>query len=81
MKCLSENGGKQSVKLNVCIDIIHFEEAGFLYQFLSLQDVGMDVYEIKNFRKRDGGKMIKADAHQIVQSGNKWAMLYAVKRT
>ena len=48
---------------------------------LLLQDVGMDVYEIKNFRKRDGGKMIKADAHQIVQSGNKWAMLYAVKRT
>ncbi len=45
-----------------------------------LRDIGMDVYEIRDFRKRDGGNIIAADENQIINNGYKTAMLYAVKR-
>ena len=45
-----------------------------------LRDIGMNVYEIEDFIKRDGGRMIKADENQIINNGYKTAMLYAVKR-
>ena len=47
---------------------------------LTLRDAGMDVYEVQDFRKRDGGKMIKADENRIAERGGSFAMLYAVKR-
>jgi len=47
---------------------------------LLLRDAGMDVYEIQDFRKRDGGKMVKADEDQIARRDKCDTMLYAVKR-
>ena len=32
---------------------------------LMLRDAGMDLYEILDFTKRDGGKIIKADKNRI----------------
>ncbi len=50
------------------------------YVISMLRDIGMDVYEIRDFRKRDGGNIITADENQIINTGYKTAMLYAVKR-
>jgi FkbM family methyltransferase len=47
---------------------------------LTLRDAGMDVYEVQDLMKRDGGKMIKADENRIAERGGMFAMLYAVKR-
>jgi len=47
---------------------------------LMLRDAGMDVYEIQDFKKRNGGKMLSADENRIARKGNRLAMLYAVKR-
>ncbi len=50
------------------------------YVVSMLRDIGMDVYEIENFRGRDGGRMIEADENKIARTNNREAMLYAVKR-
>lgn len=47
---------------------------------LMLRDAGMSVYEIQDFRQRHGSKIVKAEDNWIARSGNKEAMLYAVKR-
>lgn len=44
-----------------------------------LRDAGMNVYEITNFRKRDGSEIVKADEESIAYRGEVDAMLYAVK--
>jgi len=46
---------------------------------LMLRDAGMDVYEIQDSKKRDGGKMIKADDDWISGSIGRTTMLYAFK--
>jgi FkbM family methyltransferase len=56
------------------------EYANIQHVILTLRDAGMDVYEVQDFMKRDGGKMIKADENQIAGKGGRFAMLYAAKR-
>ena len=48
---------------------------------LMLRDAGMDVYEILDFTKRDGGKIIKADKNRISATASRGrpTMLYAFK--
>ncbi len=47
---------------------------------LTLREAGMDVYEIQDYFKRTGGKMLQADVNRIARKGITLAMLYAVKR-
>lgn len=57
--------------------------ANIQHVIFMLRDVGMDVYEIQGFRKRDGGKMIKVDENWIARRQDTLSveiMLYAVKR-
>jgi len=56
------------------------EYADLQHVILTLRDACMEVYEVQDFMKRDGGKMIKADENRIAGKGGRFAMLYAVKR-
>jgi len=55
--------------------------ADIQHVILMLRDAGMDVYEIQDFTKREGGKIVEADENRIARIGKIGdAMLYAVKR-
>jgi FkbM family methyltransferase len=52
--------------------------ADIQHVILILRDAGMDIYEIENFRRREGGRMIKTNELQLAEKHE--AMLYGVKR-
>jgi hypothetical protein len=63
-----------------CINDLSLLYTDIQHVILMLRDAGMDVDEIQDFTKRYGGKMLNADENRIAGSGDRAAMLYAVKR-
>ena len=57
---------------------LSLQYADIQHVILMLRDAGMDVYEIQDFTKRDGGKMVEADENRI--AGRDIVMLYGVKK-
>jgi len=54
-----------------------YEDIKYVIQLLKNMD--MQVFEIDNFRSKDGGQIIQADEFNISRAGKMCAMLYAVK--
>ncbi len=54
-----------------------YEDTKYVIQLLKNMD--MHVFQIDNFRSKDGGQIVQADASDISRAGKPCAMLYAVK--